>query len=250
MNRLLIPCCLSLAATALSARAENAQAEKEAPAAPADQLAWESQLDPKLLKDPAYQFVKDEAALPRVLLIGDSISVGYTPAVRQALAGKANVHRIPENGGDTWRGLAKLNLWLSTGKWDVIHFNFGLHDLKHMKDNQLNLAGEQVSTLEAYSANLDKLVVELKKTGAKLIWAATTPVPEGANGRLKGDDVIYNATALKVMEKQGVPVNDLYALVLPVLEKMQRPRDVHFTPDGYAFLGKKVAAEIQKALVK
>jgi acyl-CoA thioesterase-1 len=117
-----------------------------------------------------------------------------------------------------------------------------------MKDGTLNLAGEQVSTLEAYQQNLDKLVTELQKTGAKLIWATTTPVPEGANGRLKGDDVIYNNAARAVMEKRGVAVNDLYAHVFAVLSQHQRPKDVHYTPAGYLFLGKKVAAEIQKAL--
>jgi lysophospholipase L1-like esterase len=198
--------------------------------------------------DPLCQCAKEDPALPRVLLIGDSISIGYTPAAREALAEKANVHRIPENGGDTWRGLAKLNLWLAGGKWDVIHFNFGLHDLKHIKDSKLDLAGEQVSSLETYKANLNKLTGELKKTGARLIWATTTPVPEGANGRLRGDDVIYNAAALQVVEKQGIPVNDLHAHILPELEQFQRFRDVHFTPEGYLFLGRKVAAEIQKAL--
>lgn len=247
MSRL--ACCLTLSAPCLAAGdLKPAEAVTAAPAGSPGQLAWEAQLGPGERKDPAYAFVKDDPALPRVLLIGDSISVGYTPAVRDALKGVANVHRIPMNGGDTWRGLAKLNVWLSTGKWDVIHFNFGLHDLKHMKDDKLDLSGTQVSTLDAYAANLDTLVLELRKSGAALIWATTTPVPEGANGRRTGDDVLYNAAALKVMQKQGVAVNDLHAFVFPVLARYQRPKDVHYTVEGYQFLGKQVAAEIRKAL--
>ena len=224
------------------------------PASPApsslasDEARWNAMLDEKLRQEPAYRFVKDEEGLPRVLLIGDSISVGYTLTVRDALVGKANVHRIPENGGSTWRGLEKLGPWLSTGAWNVIHFNFGLHDLKYMKDNKLDLAGEQVSTLNPYTTNLDRLATELEKTGATLIWATTTPVPEGANGRRKGDDVIYNAASVAVMQKHGSRINDLHAHVLPALETFQRPRDVHYTPDGYAFLGRKVAAAILDAL--
>src|SRR5262249_4795155 len=80
--------------------------------------------------DPAFAPVKDDPALPRVLLIGDSISIGYTVPARKLLQGKANVHRIPENGGPTSNGSAKLDKWLGDGKWDVIHFNWGLHDLK------------------------------------------------------------------------------------------------------------------------
>ena len=68
--------------------------------------------------------------LPRVLLIGDSISIGYTLPTRELLDGKANVHRIPTNGGPTTRGLEQLDRWLGDSRWDVIHFNFGLHDLK------------------------------------------------------------------------------------------------------------------------
>jgi hypothetical protein len=224
--------------------------DTSAPSMHPDEARWEALLDPTLRNEPAFQYVKDLEGLPRALLIGDSISIGYTAPVRKALAGKVNIHRIPENGGDTWRGLAKLNMWLSTGRWEVIHFNFGLHDLKHMQDNRLDLAGEQVSSLDAYESNLDKLAIELKKTGAMLVWASTTPVPEGAAGRLKGDDVIYNAAALKVMQRHQIRVNDLYAHMLPMLEMYQRPRDVHYTAEGYTFLGQKVAAEIRHILTR
>src|SRR5438309_341299 len=80
--------------------------------------------------------IKDDPKLPRVLLIGDSISIGYTLPTRRLLQGRANVHRIPENGGPTTNGLTKLDKWLGNGKWDVIHFNWGLHDLKLDKDSQ------------------------------------------------------------------------------------------------------------------
>src|ERR1051325_9877533 len=81
-------------------------------------------------QSPAFAPVTDRPGLPRVLLIGDSISIGYTVTVQKALAGKANVHRIPENGADTVNGLKKIESWLGDSHWDVIHFNWGLHDLK------------------------------------------------------------------------------------------------------------------------
>ncbi|MFM2166920.1 MAG: hypothetical protein RIS79_1291 [Verrucomicrobiota bacterium] len=73
---------------------------------------------------------KDDPKLPRVLLIGDSISIGHTRPVREKLRGKTDVHRIPQNGGATEVGLEKMTAWLGDGKWDVIHFHFGLHDAK------------------------------------------------------------------------------------------------------------------------
>ena len=91
-------------------------------------------------------------------------------------------------------------------------------------------------------------VKRLKETGAKLVWASTTPVPEGSGGRIPGDAKKYNAVAADVMKKHGVPVNDLYAHVIDKLEKYQRPANVHFVEEGSEYLGKKAAKEIIKQL--
>ncbi len=79
-------------------------------------------------KSNAWDFVEDAPALPRILLIGDSVSRAYTQTVRKELAGIANVHRAPANCGPTSTGLKRIDVWLGDGKWDVIHFNFGIHD--------------------------------------------------------------------------------------------------------------------------
>jgi acyl-CoA thioesterase-1 len=193
--------------------------------------------------DPAFAAVVDDPKLPRVLLIGDSISIGYTVPTRQLLAGKANVHRVPENGGPTTNGIAKLDKWLGSGKWDVIHFNWGLHDVK------LDTGKHQVP-LDAYERNLAALVKTMKATGARLIWASTTPVPEGKlSPPRKNDDVIaYNAAARRLMEGQGIAINDLYAFALPRLKQIQRPVNVHFTDEGSQALAEEVARAIGKAL--
>jgi acyl-CoA thioesterase-1 len=211
---------------------------------------WEKRVSPETKADPAFAFVEENPALPRVLLIGDSISVGYTPGVRKAIEGKANVLRIPVNGGPTSRGIEFLDDWLGAGKWDAIHFNWGLHDIKRMKDGKMDIAAEWQVSKKQYRKNLDTLVRKLKATGARLIWASTTPVPEGANGRIKGDELIVNRIAEKVMKKNGVAINDLYATTLPNVDRYQRPRDVHFTDEGSVFLAQRVAAEIEKALAK
>ncbi len=195
--------------------------------------------------DPAFEPVKDDPKLPRVLLIGDSISIGYTPATRKLLAGKANVHRIPENGGPSDHGAKNIKKWLGEGKWDVIHFNWGLHDLK------LGTGKHQVP-IEEYEKNLRQLVKAMKGTGAKLIWASTTPVPEGkTNPPRKNSDVIeYNKVAKKIMDENAIPINDLYAVALPQLEKIQLPVNVHFNAKGSEVLAERVAAAIEAALKK
>ncbi|MGA1617380.1 MAG: SGNH/GDSL hydrolase family protein [Pirellulales bacterium] len=202
-------------------------------------------------QNPAMAPITDVAGLPRVLLIGDSISIGYTLATRELLAGKANVHRIPTNGGPTTRGLDQLDAWLGNQQWDVIHFNWGLHDLKHINDHGslVDVAKGPVQVpLEAYRKNLQTLTRRLKATGADLIWCSTTPIPQGAKGRVPGDEVRYNSTALKVMQDEGVAVDDLYAFALPQMAKIGKPADVHYTPTGSRVLATQVARSIEAVL--
>jgi len=194
--------------------------------------------------NPALAPIEDEPGRPRVLLIGDSISIGYTIPTRKLLQGKANLHRIPTNGGHTSRGVKAISKWLGPGKWDVIHFNWGLHDLKRLKDDK-----HQVP-IGDYEKNLSQLVAELKKTGAKLVWASTTPVPEGGVTPPRSDEdvVAYNAVAKKIMDENGIAVDDLYAFALPKLAELQIPVNVHFKPEGSKALAEQVAASILKAL--
>ncbi len=185
---------------------------------------------------------ENDAKLPRVLLIGDSISIGYTAPTRELLRGEADVQRIPTNGGPTIKGLAELDQWLGQAHWDVIHFNWGLHDLKRIE-------GKHQVPIDQYEKNLRRLVARLKKTGAKLIWCSTTPVPEGASPpRSNADAVRYNAVARKIMEEGGIAINDLYSFALPQLGKIQRPQNVHFSPEGSKALAAEVARHIRAAL--
>jgi lysophospholipase L1-like esterase len=206
---------------------------------------------PPKAPDPSFAVVPDVPGLPRVLLIGDSISMGYTLPVRAKLAGKANVHRPGENCGDTARGLRRLDAWLGEGHWDVIHFNFGLHDLKYLDEKGAYVPpekGRQVASLEQYEKNLRALVARLRQTEASLIFATTTPVPAGTLGRVAHDELRYNAVAVRVMKELGVPLDDLHAGVVPQQEKIQRPKNVHFTAEGYERMAEEVAACIATRL--
>jgi len=186
-------------------------------------------------KSNAWDFVKDDPKLPRVLLIGDSVSRGYTQPTRVALAGKANVHRAPANCGPTASGLKNLEVWLGEGKWDVIHFNFGIHD--------------RATPAADYVKRLEGIVTRLEKTGAKLIWASTTPIPDNPAQKQTAQSIIEkNALAAEVMKKHGIPTDDLFAAMTPRLKEFQPPLDVHFTGAGYDFLGAKVGESVLSVL--
>ena len=193
---------------------------------------------------------REGTPLPRVLIVGDSISIGYTPYVKALLEGRAEVRHNPGNAGHTGMGLEKLDRWLGDGRWDVIHFNWGLWDLAYRPGGSRvrgldKINGKQTWTPEQYGKNLEQLVKRLRATGASLIWATITPVPEAEPGRVAGDDVKYNAVAAKIMTAHGISINDLYAHMLPrVKEFCIGPDNVHLTSKGYQYLVKPVAASI------
>jgi acyl-CoA thioesterase-1 len=210
-------------------------------------------IGPRALPSDPFTPVEDVAGLPRVLLIGDSISMGYTVPVRKLLEGRANVHRIPQNGGSTKVGMEKLQDWLGQSHWDVIHFNWGLHDLMFDPRQQRDPEQYEKNQLALYEKNLRALVARLKKTGAKLIWASTTPVAdEIASPRRPSHRAsvvkIYNDVAAQIMTENQIPIDDLNAYVAPVQDRMRKPHDIHFGEEGYEFLAKKVAEEIGKVL--
>src|SRR5262249_8025485 len=155
-----------------------------------------------------------------------SISIGYTPSVREALAAKANVHRPATNCGNSSKGVEQLESWIGDGHWDVIHFNFGLHDVTAVE-------GTPEVAFDQYDKNLRDIVARLKKTGAKLIWASTTPVPQDRRAPLDPAEVVrYNDHARKIMEENGVAIDDLYGFALPQLKDIQLPANVHVTEKG------------------
>ena len=188
-------------------------------------------------KSNAWDFVEDVPGLPKVLLIGDSVSRGYTQAVRKELRGKANVHRAPENCGPVANGLRKSEIWLGQGNWDVIHFNFGIHD--------------RATPLSDYAKRLEEFLERMEKTGAKVVWASTTPIPEDPAKKQSAASIVErNAVAAALMKKRGHSIDDLFAEVSPKLDALQNPNDVHFNAAGYDFLGAQVAASLLAELAR
>lgn len=217
-----------------------------------------------LLPSSAFAWEKDKPAtppvippnpnnLPKVLLIGDSISSSYFQPVAKALDGKAVVAKSSDNGESTAVGVLKIDGWLGDTKWDVIHFNWGVWDMYGWQ------YAEDDRSPAAYAQRLETLVVRMKKTGAKLIWATTTPVPPKAEAtmlkRWKKEVVIspelerqYQDAALQVMKKHGVQVNDLHTLLKPKQNELQAEDNVHFSQAAAYLMAKQVADSILKNL--
>jgi lysophospholipase L1-like esterase len=217
---------------------------------PSDQQVWENFLLQNLGKPnrltyerqkldgqpTEFDYVRDDPNLPRVLLIGDSISCGYTLPVRRALAGIANVHRAPDNCASTAHGVAKIDVWLAGEKWDVIHFNFGMHD--------------RTTPIAEYRERLEQITTRLKASGAKLVWATTTPAPPDTKEgpALPGMICARNEVAAEIMKRHDVAVDDLFTAISPTVRETRNPQDMHFNSDGYELLARQVAGSIKTAL--
>lgn len=193
--------------------------------------------------------IAEVSGLPNVLIIGDSISIGYTVPTRALLAGKVNLHRIPTNGGPTTKGITEIEKWLGGRKWDLIHFNWGLHDLKYMGKDGTNLVPKEKGgvvqvNLSEYEKNLDILVARMKKSAKHLVWRNTTPIPPGSKARYVGDAEKYNLAASRVMKKHKVASLDLFSPSKKNMKNWMREANVHYFPHGSQALSAIVAQDI------
>lgn len=197
-------------------------------------------------------FTKPET---KILIIGDSISIGYTPFVKEALKDKAIVKHNQGNAEHTGTGLLKLKEWLGDENWDIIQFNWGLWDLcyRHpdskVQGNRDKINGSQTFSPDEYEKNLNELVRQLIQTNAKLIFVTTSYVPEGEAGRFAGDDLIFNEIAQRVMQENNVLVNDISKASKKIHKKHGKATgDVHYTNRGYELLAKEITKFIRKEL--
>ena len=214
---------------------------------------------------------------PNVLLIGDSISmpVPYTPG-GYGLNAKALLTargmQVAHNGGwgsggqasNTVKGLLCTNVstpgnWLNvSGQYEVIHFNFGLHDLVDPGPGE----GKEHVPLSAYGANLAEIYRRLSAKAKHVMWTTTTPCPNVTTsmGRTDAKVVAYNAQALTSLTAAAkaagakLLVDDLYKAVDDKCGKnyktcvLQKPKNVHFQPAGCAFMGAEVAKSIEAVI--
>lgn len=183
---------------------------------------------------------------PKILIIGDSISIGYLHYVKTCFSDSAIVSHNLGNAQHTGTGLVKIEEWLGNEHWDIIQFNWGLWDLCHRHPeskeygNRDKINGKPEYIVDEYAANLDSIVSLIKnKTNAKLIFVTTTYVPKNEPGRHKSDVQKYNNAAKKVMKKHQVLVNDIYKPSITIHKTFGLgSNNVHYKKEGYEKLGK------------
>jgi len=184
----------------------------------------------------------NETNLPRVLLIGDSITRAYYPEVEKHLEGKAYVGRLSSSAFASDPALiAQIKMVLGEYKFEVIHFNNGMHGWQHSEQEYEQAFATFLKTIQLYAPK------------AKLIWASTTPLKVSPNlpadNQTQATDeriAARNAIAAKIVEAKGIPVDDLNA---PMRGHPELHSDnVHFNDQGVTLQAAQVAARIEKQL--
>jgi lysophospholipase L1-like esterase len=186
-----------------------------------------------------------------VVLIGDSIRMGYEDTVRTQLARVAKVWGPKDNGGTSENVLAHLDEWAIPRRPDIVHINCGLHDIK----TEFGQDAGKVA-LNDYADNVRRILTRLRnETDAAVVWATSTPVNEDRHNatkpfaRFEADVDAYNAASMEIARELGIVVNDLFSVVMSAgRDDLLIEDGVHFTPEGGELLGEHVADCLKRLL--
>jgi hypothetical protein len=184
----------------------------------------------------------NETNLPRVLLIGDSIVRDYYSEVEKHLAGKAFVARLSTSRFISDPVLLKeIELLLGGTKFDVIHFNNGMHGWQHTEAEYRKAFPKLIKTIRSHAPK------------ARLIWATTTPLRDGKG--VTGDTqaeysderiAARNGIAAEFVTAQHIPTDDLNAAMQGHPE--YHSDNVHFNGQGIQIQAAQVSTEVAKFL--
>jgi len=180
------------------------------------------------------QIVKEA---PKILIIGDSISIGYTYDLKDMLP-KYTIYHNPCNAAHTRNGLKKIDFWLAQEQeWDVVVFNFGIWDANKFYK----------ISLQEYGENLEKIARKIKAKSRHILFVTTTAVPVNSPDPLVNSEIAYNNTGIKIMKNLGIEAFDLHEVssLIPYLHlNPEKQNDVHYLPEGYQVLASQIAMQI------
>lgn len=171
----------------------------------------------------------------KVLLLGDSIRMGYDKYVKLALKDVADVIFPDENcrsSAYVLRSIFFWNEWLKLDdSIDVIHWNAGLWDGLRLLD------GKPLISFEQYKDNIERISFHLNKwfPNTRIIFATSTPVQEELFGeckRFNSDTEKYNQAACEIVKSYGGYINDLYSIMSKCPTSYHSDQTHYYTKEG------------------
>ena len=180
----------------------------------------------------------------KVMLIGDSIRLGYQDRVRQMLDGRAVLCAPEENCRFSAYTLFNLQPWMPDNDFDVVHWNNGQWDTCYMSDGRIH------TPLATYLEIQKRIVEILRRKARRLVFATTTPVhadqyeKAAINGRKNVDIEAYNRAAVKELSALGVEINDIHAALAGSVTTYISEDKVHLSPAGVETCARLVVAAV------
>lgn len=193
--------------------------------------------------------------MKRVLLLGDSIRMGYDEYVQELLKDEYEVIFSEDNGRFALYTLWQANqMFKHYGHFDLVHWNNGYWDM-----NIEPPMTEAIHPLPDYVATLKRIIHFLRENGADIIFATSTPILEagkaldntGTGVTINYSDEwvrTYNAAACKLMAEEQIEVNDLYGLCSRDARYYKSEDMLHLTQEGYQAIARQTAELIRKRL--
>lgn len=200
----------------------------------------------------------EDGSLPRVLIIGDSISGHYHERVRLLMEGKANI--VGEASLDpkknAWsavgprfyrtdsatKGDDLKNFLAESGPWDIVHFNIGIH----------MFAGAKPGDEKPYAEKLRQVVQTIRDSGAVCLFANSTgTVADNTMPRFPNyltNCKAFNAAAEEVMREMGVPVTDIYGLIQPRIKELISADLVHTNAEADQMMAELIAKRLSETI--
>ena len=192
--------------------------------------------------------------MKKVLLLGDSIRMGYDSYVKELLQGEFDVYYDDaDNGRFAAYTLWQANQAFKRDHYDIVHWNNGYWDM-----NIEAPMTEAIHPVDEYVRFLKRILAEIRRNGAVPIFATTTPIlSPGAAADVTGTGadninydnewvVRYNAAAKELMASEGVAVNDLYSICLADAHYFKCRDLLHLTEEGYLRCAEQTADIIRK----
>lgn len=182
----------------------------------------------------------NDGTLPRVALIGDSITEGYYQIVKEELRGVAKLDYLATSfsiASDMYMDTVKN--FVKDSAYAVVHYNYGLHAFAVDEDT--------------YALRFKEMLKFLSEQ-AKVVVGTTTTVLEQSleteHEEWKDKVIARNEKAIAVAEELHAEINDLYAVCQALTKEDRNPDGVHFEESGYRAFAANVVTYIQKQLAR
>jgi len=186
----------------------------------------------------------------KLLLLGDSIRMSYQPVVAEMMKDVADVVGPAENCQFSAYTLASFDRWVEElGKPNIVHWNNGIHDVGHNPDRK-----PLQYPLDEYISNLRGIIGKLRKIGAEIIFATSTPVHpdrpfKNTEWAWRNEEIDrYNEASLELMKSEGILINDLHALVAEDADKYLSEDMLHLSQEGIKKCAEAVVEIVERKL--